>query len=89
MGGQMAYNRKEQQYQQSLNNKVSTMPSGGSSKVKPGLLSTLFFVFDAPCFSLDSFFNFLSQKLYHHFSSQQKFVTSIVIYHILLIKSSQ
>ena len=89
MGGQMAYNRKEQQCQQSPNNKVSTMPSGGSSKMKLGLSSTLFFVFDAPCSSLDSLFNFLSQKLYHHFSSQRKFVASIVIYHIFLIKSSQ
>ena len=53
--------------------KASIMPPGGSSKVKPGLPSTLFLVFDAPCIiSSDTLFNFLSQKLYHRFNSGRK-----------------
>ena len=31
--------------------KASMMPSDGSSKMKPGLPSTLFLVFDVPCIS--------------------------------------
>ena len=43
--------------------KASIMPYGGPSKTKPGLPSTLFFVFDAPCISSSTLFNFLCQKL--------------------------
>ena len=50
--------------------KASIIPSGGSSKVKPGLPSTIFLVFDAPCISSDTLFNFHSQKLYHRFNSE-------------------
>ena len=59
--------------------KASIMPSGGSSKVKPGLPSTLILVFDAPCISSDTLFNFLSQKFYHRFNSERKCAPSFII----------
>ena len=58
---------------------ASLMPSGGSSKVKPGLPSTFFLVFDAPCISSDMLFNFFYQKLYHYFNSERKCAPSFVI----------
>ena len=59
--------------------KASIMTSGGSSKVKPGLTSTLFLVFGDPCISSDMLFNFLSQILYHRFNSERKCAPSLVI----------
>ena len=59
--------------------KASIMPSGGFSKVNPGLPSTLFLVFHAPYISSDTLFNFLSQKLYLRLNSEQKCATSFVI----------
>ena len=59
--------------------KASIRPSGGSSKVKSGLPSTLFLVIDAPCYSSDALFNFLFQKLHHRFNSERKCAPSFVI----------
>ena len=56
--------------------KALMMPSDRSSKVKPGLPSTLFLVFDVPIFP---YFTFLSQKLYHLFNSERKCAPSFVI----------
>ena len=47
--------------------------------VRPGLLSTLFLVFDVPRISSFTLFIFLSQKLYHCFNSEGKFARSFVI----------
>ena len=47
--------------------------------VRPGLLSTLFLVFDVPHISSFTLFIFLSQKLYHCFNSEGKFARSFVI----------
>ena len=43
--------------------KALIIPSGGSSKVKPGLPSTLFLVFDAPSVSSDRLFSFPFPKI--------------------------
>ena len=43
--------------------KALIMPSGGSSKVKPGLPLTLFLVFDAPSVSSDRLFSFPFPKI--------------------------
>ena len=59
--------------------KASIMPSGGFSKVNPGLPSTLFLVFGAPYISSDTLFNFLTQKLCLCLNSKQKCATSFVI----------
>ena len=60
----------------SVSVKFKMMPSDGSSKVKPGLPSTLFLVFDVPIFP---YFTFLSQELYHLFNSERKCAPSFVI----------
>ena len=57
--------------------KVSIMGSGGSSKLNPGLPSTVFLIFDALC--MFPHFRFLSQKLYHRFNSEQNCIPSFVI----------
>ena len=65
------------------------MPSGGSYKVKHGLPSTLFLVFDAPCISSFTLFNFPENYTIVSNLNESELLHLLFHYEIFLTKSSQ